>query len=169
MSNSLIFQGIKLLIFDFDGVFTDNHVFVSSDGIESVRCSRSDGIGISRVRDYGIYTYIISTEENDVVSVRAKKLNIPCIQGVKDKGAAVKEVCENLGIGIHEAAFVGNDVNDVPALRIVGLPIGVANSHPDILEHTKYKTLRAGGDGAVREICDLLMQYLLATGVSKVG
>ena len=169
MSNSLIFKGIKLLIFDFDGVFTDNHVYVSSDGMESVRCNRSDGMGISRVRDYGIHTYIISTEENHIVSVRAKKLNIPCIQGVKDKGTAVKEVCENLGIGIHEAAFIGNDVNDVPALRIVGLPIAVANSHPDILEYTKYKTLRGGGEGAVREICDLLMQYLLASGVSKVG
>lgn len=169
MNKSWIFQGVKLLIFDFDGVFTDNLVYVSSDGTESVCCSRSDGIGISRIRDYGIYTYIISTEENPVVSVRAKKLNIPCIQGVKDKGATVKEVCERLGVGIHETAFIGNDINDVPALRIVGMPIGVANSHPDILEYTKYKTLREGGDGAVREICDLLMQYLLESGATKIG
>jgi YrbI family 3-deoxy-D-manno-octulosonate 8-phosphate phosphatase len=169
MSNSLIFQGIKLLIFDFDGVFTDNYVYTSSDGKESVRCSRSDGIGILRVRDYGIHTYIISTEENHVVSVRAKKLNIACIQGVKDKGIVVKEVCKNLGISIHEVAFIGNDVNDIPALRIVGLPIGVADSHPDIFQYIKYKTLKSGGNGAVREICDLLMHYLLVIGVPKVG
>ena len=77
-------QTVKLVIFDFDGVFTDNSVYISQDGIESVKCHRSDGLGISKLKSLKIPTYIISTESNIVVSVRAKKLKIPVFQNIKD-------------------------------------------------------------------------------------
>jgi len=147
---------IKLVLFDFDGVFTDNSVYISHDGIESVRCYRSDGIGISKLKTLKIPTYIISTESNIVVSVRAKKLKIPVLQNVKDKSKSVKKLCNDLNIKLEDTMFVGNDINDINALNIVGFPIGVLDSYPEIIPHIKYKTSKPGGHGAVREVCDLI-------------
>lgn len=79
------FKNIKLLVLDFDGVLTNNYVWITEDGLESVRCNRSDGIGLSRLRSLGIQTYIVSTEKNKVVSTRANKLKTPVLQGVEDK------------------------------------------------------------------------------------
>jgi len=147
---------IDIVAFDFDGVFTDNTVYVSQDGVESVRCWRSDGIGLSQLRTVGVQTVILSTEENPVVTARAKKLKTECRQGLVDKAAAVEEFCRMLGIPSKRAAFVGNDINDIPALKTVGLPIAVADAHPDILPHVLYQTVNKGGQGAVREVCDLI-------------
>ena len=93
---------IKLAIFDFDGVFTDNKVLVSENGIESVSCCRSDGIGISRIATIGIKSYVVSTEKNPVVKVRCKKLNVPVIQGVNNKLEAIKGLCKSLNVTSEE-------------------------------------------------------------------
>jgi 3-deoxy-D-manno-octulosonate 8-phosphate phosphatase (KDO 8-P phosphatase) len=151
---------VKLVIFDFDGVFTDNSVYVSENGIESIKCNRSDGLGISRLRSIDIDTYIISTESNIVVSKRAKKLKIPVIQNVNDKSKAVKVLCKDLNINLKNTMFVGNDINDIPALKIVGFPIAVSDAYDEIHPYVIYKTQKNGGDGAVREICDLIYNYL---------
>jgi 3-deoxy-D-manno-octulosonate 8-phosphate phosphatase (KDO 8-P phosphatase) len=153
-------EKVKLVIFDFDGVFTDNSVYISHDGIESVKCHRSDGLGISKLKALKIPTYIISTESNIVVSVRAKKLKIPVFQNIKDKSESVKLLCKELGIKLENTMFVGNDINDIPALKIVGFPLAVFDSYDEIIPHVIYKTKKKGGFGAVREICDLLYNQL---------
>jgi YrbI family 3-deoxy-D-manno-octulosonate 8-phosphate phosphatase len=140
---------IRLVVFDFDGVFTDNMVHVLEDGSEAVRCFRGDGIGLQKLKRVGIETIIISTEANPVVSVRSDKLGIRCLQGCADKRAALE------GVVLAEVAFVGNDVNDLPCLTSVGLPIVVRDAHADVVLHARYQTKTRGGYGAVREVCDL--------------
>jgi 3-deoxy-D-manno-octulosonate 8-phosphate phosphatase (KDO 8-P phosphatase) len=147
---------IRLIAFDFDGVFTDNTVYVSQDGVESVRCWRSDGLGLSRLRSVGVQVVIISTEINPVVSIRAKKLKLPFEQGVEDKAEAILSTCTQLNISPKETMFVGNDVNDIPAFKSVTFPVAVADAHPEIYPFVLYRTQKPGGMGAVREICDLV-------------
>jgi 3-deoxy-D-manno-octulosonate 8-phosphate phosphatase (KDO 8-P phosphatase) len=160
-----LLAAVKLVAFDFDGVFTDNTVYVNQEGIEAVRCWRGDGIGLSRLRSIGVHTIILSTEVNPVVSVRARKLKTECRQGLEDKAEAIRDVCRSLGIPTGQAAFVGNDVNDIPALRVVGLPIAVGDAYPEILPHVLYRTSSNGGMGAVREVCDLI--YFARKGSSE--
>jgi YrbI family 3-deoxy-D-manno-octulosonate 8-phosphate phosphatase len=150
----------RLVAFDFDGVFTDNMVYVLQDGLEAVRCNRSDGIGLQKVIKLGIETVIISTESNPVVSARAQKLKIRCFQNCEDKRKTLENVAREFGISLDEVAFVGNDINDRPCLTCVGLPIVVQDAHPDVISLAAYRTSARGGYGAVREVCDLFEQAL---------
>jgi len=145
---------IRLLLLDFDGVLTDNHVFVLEDGREAVRCSRFDGIGLRRLERAGIEAVIVSTEVNPVVGARAAKLKIGCRQGLSDKVAAAETLLAERDLDFAACAFVGNDVNDIPLLHRVGLPLGVADAHPDVWPYVRWLTGRPGGSGAVREVCD---------------
>jgi len=147
---------VRFVAFDFDGVFTDNTVQVDQDGIESVRCWRSDGLGLARLRGCGVAAMIVSTEVNAVVGARATKLKLPWVQGVEDKRAAILKACAELNVDAHDTAFVGNDINDVPAFQAVGVPIAVADAYPEVLAYAVYRTLKPGGFGAVREVCDLI-------------
>jgi 3-deoxy-D-manno-octulosonate 8-phosphate phosphatase (KDO 8-P phosphatase) len=149
---------IRLVVFDFDGVMTDNGVYVTEEGRESVRCNRSDGLGLERLAATGIATLILSTEVNPVVSARAAKLKIPCIQGQRDKLAALLAFAESQRIPLAEIAYVGNDVNDAACLKAVGLPMVVADAWPDVIPLARYRTSRPGGHGAVREICELFVK-----------
>lgn len=151
-----LFAAIRVVAFDFDGVFTDNTVYVTQDGVESVRCWRSDGIGLSRLRGAGVELLIVSTEVNPVVAARAGKLKTECRQGIEDKAAAIVDFCRERGVDPAQAAFVGNDVNDIAAFKMVGLPIAVGDAYPEIFPHVLYRTTRKGGAGAVREVCDLI-------------
>jgi len=155
-----VIRKIRLVGFDFDGVFTDNMVYVLQDGSEAVRCSRSDGIGLQKLKKLGIETVIISTESNPVVSARARKLKIRCLQDCQDKRTALEKVAQESGIALDEVAFVGNDVNDRACLVNVGLPIIVHDAHQDVVSIARYRTKARGGYGAVREICDLFEQTL---------
>lgn len=151
-----ILRRIRLVAFDFDGVFTDNMVYVFEDGTEAVRCTRGDGIGLQKLRRAGIDTVIISTEANPVVSARARKLKIDCVQDCQDKRGALEDRIAGSGISLDQVAFVGNDINDLPCLTCVGLPIVVKDAHPDVIAVARYQTRNRGGHGAVREICDLI-------------
>ncbi|NUQ36319.1 MAG: HAD hydrolase family protein [Caldilineales bacterium] len=153
-------RAIRLLAFDFDGVFTDNAVYVFEDGREAVRCSRADGIGLRKIERLGILLLIISSEPNPVVAARSQKLRVRCIQNCADKRQALAEVAAAVGVTLAEAAFVGNDINDLPVLQAVGLPIIVQDAHPDVVAVGRYRTRRPGGYGAVREVCDLFEQAL---------
>ena len=155
ISNELL-ASVKLIAFDFDGVFTDNTVYVNQDGVESVRCWRSDGIGLSRLKNLGVQAVIISTEANRVVTTRAKKLKIPCKQGVEDKAVAILETCTELGVSPEQTMFVGNDVNDILAFKSIGIPVAVGDAYPEVLPHILFSTKKPGGFGAVREVCDLI-------------
>ena len=148
-------RAVRLIIFDFDGVFTDNTVYVSQDGTESVRCWRGDGIGLRKLEALGIAIMVISTESNPVVEARSKKLRVGCLSGVKDKRAALEVLRKEMGLEMDHIAFMGNDVNDLECLAAVGLPIVVSDAHPDVVPLARYRTTAPGGHGAVREVCDL--------------
>ena len=145
---------IKLAVFDFDGVFTDNAVYVTETGVESVKCSRSDGLGLSRLKSLGIDALIISTEKNPIVSVRAKKIGIECIQGVLNKAEALNKLAYDRSLDLSSVMFLGNDINDIPAFKLVGVPVAVADAYKEVIPYTIHRTKCAGGKGAVREICD---------------
>ena len=153
-------RAIRLVVFDFDGVFTDNMVYVFDDGSEAVRCFRGDGFGLRKLERVGIETVIISTETNPVVSARSRKLGIRCVQGCKDKRAVLETITQEMGLSLAQVAFVGNDINDLPCLTCVGLPIVVQDAHPDVIPHARYQTRAQGGHGAVREVCDLFERVL---------
>lgn len=149
---------IQLIAFDFDGVFTDNTVIISENGVESVRCWRSDGLGLAQLRSLGVELVIVSTETNPVVSVRAQKLKVLSRQGVKDKAVEILSICQDLQIKPENVMFVGNDVNDIPAFEAVGIPVAVADAYPEVYPYVLYRTQKSGGFGAVREICDLVSE-----------
>ncbi len=147
---------LKLLVFDFDGVFTDNSVYVREDGVEIVRCSRFDGFGISNLKAVGIKPFVLSTEKNPVVSARCRKLKLECEQACENKLESLEKMIARLNLKPGEVGFVGNDINDLTCLEYVGLPIVVADSHPSVLGINGLITVRKGGNGAVREICDFI-------------
>ena len=148
---------ILLVIFDFDGVLTDNRVIVNEDGGEAVICNRSDGLGFDALRAAGLRPMIMSTERNQVVTKRAEKLKISVLQSVKDKGAAVIEYCNANKIPLDRVMFVGNDVNDLPALRVVGWPVAVQDAHEEVLGCARIVLNSRGGDGAAREIAERIL------------
>jgi 3-deoxy-D-manno-octulosonate 8-phosphate phosphatase (KDO 8-P phosphatase) len=158
-----IIRNIRLVAFDFDGVFTDNTVYVLEDGREAVRCTRSDGLGLTKLKALGVSIVIVSTETNPVVQARSRKLAIKCINGCNDKLAVINELAAQAGISLDQVAFVGNDVNDLPCLTSVGLPIVVKDAHADVVPYASYQTEVAGGYGAVREVCDLFERVLKGT------
>jgi N-acylneuraminate cytidylyltransferase len=153
---------IRLVAFDFDGVFTDDSVYVDQDGREMVKCSRSDGYGIEQLRKTNkIDIIVISREKNPVVIERCRKLKIPCINGVEDKLTILKKEIENRKLSPEEVAFVGNDLSDIECLRYVGLAFCPSNSHPSVKRVFKIKTTyTGGGNGAVRDICEYLMEEI---------
>ncbi len=149
---------VRLIAFDFDGVFTDNAVYVDQNGIESVRCWRSDGLGLRKLEEIGIKPIILSTEANPVVMKRSEKLHIDCIHGSLDKHKDLSLLLDKLQLKFTETAFVGNDINDLECLKAVVCPIIVHDAHPDVTEYAVYKTKTPGGYGAVREVCDLFSE-----------
>jgi len=150
-------RGINLVVFDFDGVFTDNRVLTLEDGREAVFCSRADGFGLAAAREVGLKLLVLSKEVNPVVGARCRKLGIESIQGCDDKAHRLRQEVESHGITLAETAYLGNDINDIPCLELVGLPACVADSWPEVFPHCHYVTERRGGEGAVREFCELLV------------
>lgn len=151
-----VLRDVRLVLFDFDGVFTKNSVVVDEFGKESVECSRLDGIGLARLRACGIITQVISTEANTVVSARCKKLGIEVTQGVFNKKETILHLAKHLRLNLSQIMFVGNDINDIPAFNIVGVPVAVNDAYPDVIEFVSFLTERKGGEGCVREVCDIL-------------
>lgn len=148
---------VDAVVTDFDGVHTDDQVYLSQEGVESVQVSREDGMGVALARQAGISLLILSTEVNPVVAARAAKLQIPVLHGQSDKGQALKEWMAAEGLDPNRVAYVGNDVNDLGCLRMVGWPIAVANAHPQVQALARLKLTRRGGSGAVRELCELVV------------
>ena len=149
----------SVLVTDFDGVHTDDTATVDSEGRESVRVSREDGMGVSRLRRAGIPMLILSTEQNPVVARRAEKLQVPVLHGIDDKASALAAWAAEHGIRLADIAYVGNDVNDLGALGIVGWPIAVANAHPQVKAAARVVLSRRGGEGAVREVIERMLPH----------
>ena len=148
---------INLLILDFDGVLTDNKVYVFEDGREAVVCHRGDGWGIRMLQSAGIEVIILSTETNAVVSARAEKLNVTCIQGCEDKASAVQSIIDTRSINPYQIMYAGNDTNDIDAMKLVGHRVAPADAHPQIRAIATIVTDSFGGQGVVRELVDLLV------------
>jgi len=154
---ALAIEGIEALIMDFDGVHTNDLVWVDQDGRESVAASRSDGMGIGMLRQAGLPMLILSKETNPVVAARAAKLKIEAIHGIDNKLPILRQWCAEKGVSLDRVAYVGNDVNDAACLRAVGWPVVVAGAHPDIVSLGRIVLNRNGGSGAIRELAELIL------------
>ncbi len=152
------FKELRYIVFDFDGVFTDNSVYTDQNGNESVISSKFDGFGLNKLKDLGIGLFILSTEKNKVVEKRAKKLGIDFLQNLSGDGKLdeLDKIVENSNFSYDSVAYVGNDVNDIKCLIKCGLPIVVNDCHPEVIKYADYITATKGGHGAVREVCDII-------------
>jgi YrbI family 3-deoxy-D-manno-octulosonate 8-phosphate phosphatase len=148
---------VQLLVLDFDGVMTDNRVWVNEEGSEQVAANRSDGLGFILLRRAGVQSAVISMEQNPVVAKRCEKLDIPYLSGIEDKATALKSLMSNKGVAASNVVYIGNDTNDLPCFPLVGCAAAVADSHPDVLRQADLKLSKDGGHGAVRELCDLIL------------
>ena len=155
---------LDALIFDFDGVLTDNKVYVDQDGKESVCCNRSDGLAFDGLRKLGIPVCILSTESNPVVTARANKLKVKVIQGANNKLELLNLYCSENNFNIDRVMFVGNDLNDFQVMQACGYSASPNDSHPSIKEISNYVFSVKGGDGIVRE----LLEDILSINLLKI-
>jgi len=145
-------SSIDLIVYDFDGVMTDNRVFVLEDGTEGVIANRADGLGIDRFRELGIPQMILSTETNPVVKARGKKLVLEVIASCKDKRQTLCSYCEQNGYDMKRVVYLGNDLNDLKVMKIVGYPVAPADAHPEVRAIAKVVTRTKGGEGVIKEL-----------------
>lgn len=152
-------QSIQLIVFDFDGVFTDNKVIISQDGLESVQCSRADSLGLAMLKKKnGPECCILSTEENPVVQTRAKKLGITCFQGCTNKKEFLLNLLQKKNLDVSNILYIGNDMNDFEVMSILPLSAAPADAHPTIRKLAPIKLQSYGGNGAIRELCDIFLE-----------
>ena len=150
---------LECIFYDFDGVMTDNRVLVDQNGLEYVYVNRSDGYAIARFKEMHISQVIVSTEINSVVEKRAEKLNIPVIHGVNDKGSVIIQYCREHHINPEHSLFMGNDVNDLSAFKVVGYRAAPMDAEPEIIEEADWVSRCKGGYGAVRDLYRMLLSH----------
>ncbi|HOT99298.1 MAG TPA: acylneuraminate cytidylyltransferase [Anaerolineaceae bacterium] len=149
----------KLLVMDFDGVFTDDTVITDQDGRESVICSRSDGFGLDMLRQHGkVHALILSREENPVVSARARKLKLEVYQGVQDKAQAIQQLIKERNLAQAEVIYIGNDLNDLPVLPYVGYFACPQDAHSEVIRRADLVLSKPGGCGAIRELVEIILR-----------
>lgn len=148
------FDEIDALIFDFDGVLTDNSVYVDEHGNESVRCSRADGLAFDVLHKLKKPVYIISTEKNLVVEARARKLRVLVLQGVSDKRQALQHIVNEQGYRFEHLVYIGNDLNDYGAMSLCGLAVCPSDSHHKIKKRSNVVLNSPGGQGVARELLE---------------
>lgn len=145
---------VRFAVFDFDGVFSDNRVWTNDRGEESVACFRGDTMGLRRLDEVGVECLILTSETNDAVAARARKMRVACIKGVEDKLPVLREEVERRGVSLAETSYVGNDVNDAECLAAVGFPVVPADAWAEVVPLARLVLTRSGGHGCVREFCD---------------
>ena len=154
-------EAIKLIVLDFDGVMTDNRVWVSENGQEMVAANRSDSLGLEILKEEtGIEVMVLSRETNQVVKARCDKLGLPVLQAVLDKAQAIQQVLAEKNLKPEQVIFMGNDVNDVPVFPEVGFTLAPADAHPAVIRRADSVLSKPGGKGAVRELCDMILSRL---------
>jgi YrbI family 3-deoxy-D-manno-octulosonate 8-phosphate phosphatase len=149
---------VDLVVLDFDGVMTDNRVWVDAEGRELVAAYRGDGWGLARLREKDIRVIVLSRETNPVVAARCKKLGIPVKQGVKEKDEVLQKLFEEMDVAPAHTIYMGNDVNDLSCFPLVACALAVADAHPKVKVEADLILKRRGGYGAVRELCDILLE-----------
>jgi len=152
------YKDIVLIVYDFDGVMTDNRVIIFQDGTEAVIVNRADGLGVERFRSLGIPQLILSTETNSIVKARASKLHLEVIASRKDKKITLENYCAQKGYDLNRVMYIGNDLNDLEAMKIVGYPIAPTNAHVEVKKIAKLVTRAKGGDGVIRELLDIFIE-----------
>jgi YrbI family 3-deoxy-D-manno-octulosonate 8-phosphate phosphatase len=149
---------VSLIVFDFDGVMTDNRVWVNEDGREMVAANRSDSLGLELLREQQpVRLFVMSKETNPVVAARCRKLKIPMLQAVDDKSSAIRNLMSEQKINPADVIYMGNDTNDLPCFPLVGCAVVPADAHRQVLAEADVILTHRGGHGAVRELCDLLI------------
>jgi 3-deoxy-D-manno-octulosonate 8-phosphate phosphatase (KDO 8-P phosphatase) len=152
-------RAVRLLVLDVDGVLTDGRLYFSEDGQELKTFDTQDGHGIKMLQYAGIQCAIITGRNTQLVARRAANLGIKhLLQGREDKGIALQALSKELNIPLDEIAYMGDDWPDLPAIRMAGLGVAVANAHKEVRRHADLVTTATGGRGAVREICDLILE-----------
>jgi N-acylneuraminate cytidylyltransferase len=154
-------EQVDLVVFDFDGVLTDNRVWVDENGREAVMANRSDSLGLGLLMAAGVKTLVISKEANPVVTARCNKMKVPVMQSIDDKASVLNAYLEENRIDPRKTLFVGNDINDVPCFPLVGCALVVADAQPEAMRQADLVLERKGGHGAVRELCDLILQQMI--------
>ena len=147
---------MELIVYDFDGVMTDNRFYVDQEGRESVQVNRADGLGVSEIKKLGIKQMILSTEKNPVVTSRAKKLGIACFQGVENKRDFLQSESKKMNIDSHKIAYVGNDINDLYAMQFCGIKLCPSDAHQEIIDISDFVLESKGGEGIARELLDII-------------
>jgi YrbI family 3-deoxy-D-manno-octulosonate 8-phosphate phosphatase len=152
-------EQIDLIISDFDGVITDNRVWVNEEGIEYVAAYRSDSIGVQYLRTIGMDVMILSSEINRVVEARARKMGVEVIHGIglHDKGRVMRDVLEQKNIKAENVIYIGNDLNDLPCFEVAGWSVAVADAYPAVIRAADHVLSKTGGHGALRELIDLIL------------
>lgn len=149
---------IRLAAFDVDGTLTDGRLWYSESGHETKVFHVHDGLGLKRLQAHGIQVAIVSARISHPVALRAEELNIAHVyQGQNDKRECLRQMLEALNLQPEQAAFVGDDLPDLPAMGLAGLAIAVNNAHPWVAARAHWQTCLGGGMGAVREVCDLIL------------
>ena len=149
---------LEAIIFDFDGVLTDNRVYLDQDGREWVSCSRGDGLAFDLLRKLKKPAYILSTEKNPVVAARAKKLKIPVLQGVGNKVTSIHELSKKEGHDLGRIFYIGNDLNDYRVMLACGYTACPADSHELIQNTATFVLNTEGGKGVVRELLEDILE-----------
>lgn len=151
-------KNIELVVFDVDGVFTDGRIYISNQGEETKAFNVRDGHGVRMLVHYGVQVAVISGRNSQAVNIRMKELDVTdVLQGHIDKRAAFNELAQNKGLEYSQMAFVGDDIIDVQAMQMAGLSFAVADAHEWVKSHADVVTARNGGEGAVREVCELIL------------
>ena len=149
---------IKLVVFDVDGVLTDGKLILGENGNEYKCFHVRDGQGLVMLMKTECKVAVITARSSKIVAERMASLGIKYIyQGEENKGKALTKLVKKLGITFADVAYVGDDLIDLPAMNKVGLPVAVADAHPEVKKLAKLITENNGGQGAVREICELIM------------
>jgi 3-deoxy-D-manno-octulosonate 8-phosphate phosphatase (KDO 8-P phosphatase) len=152
-------KNIKLIVFDVDGVLTDGRLYIGSNGEEYKAFHTQDGMGISLARYAGIKTAIITGRSSESVSKRASELKIDFVyQGIHEKLEVLKEIVSELQINLDQVCYIGDDINDLPILRVVGFPAAPSNAVDLVKEQVQFVSKLKGGEGAVREIIDSILR-----------
>ena len=157
-ASTITLENIEAIVFDFDGVLTDNKVYLDQDGKESVSCSRADGLAFDVLHELKKPTYILSTEKNPVVTARANKLKIHAIQGISNKVDGIKDLALKKNFDLQRTLYVGNDLNDYRVMQLCGYTACPSDSHPIIKEMAAIKLKTLGGCGIVRELLEDIFQ-----------
>ena len=152
-------KDIDLIVYDFDGVMTDNRVLVAQDGTEFVFCNRADGFAVRLLRERGVKQLIMSTESNPVVKARSKKLKLSVMSNVKDKKSALKDFCKKNKYDLKKVVYVGNDLNDLEAMKIVGFPVAPRDAAQAIKKIALIVTKTKGGEGVIRELFSNILTF----------